>query len=462
MEEKREMKGIWALFAVGTAVLAFTAIYIPDIGQSFFKDDFAWIAQSRIHGWGDFLALFRHAQGFYRPLVSLSFSLDYALFGLTSWGYGWTNLLLLLLVALMIYRLGRLLELPGREAGLAAVLFLFNHHGISMSLLWISGRTSLLLTLFSLLTLVFILRRRRVMAAVCFLLALFSKEEATLLPLMIFFILFLREKKNPQPFRTTLKETWILIFPLGIYLGLRFLTPAFLPFSAPGYYRFVRQPLCLLRNTLEYADRSSTLALLLVFVSSLLLFRLPRPTQKEWQTIAIGSVWFVGGIGLTVFLPIRSSLYAVFPSVGPAFASACLLHAMWQEGKEGGRRRLLTVAMLVLILMVPLYRQRNGRWVKGAETSRQIVAGLKAWAPDGRTARFLVLHDRSASRDSLASVFGTLIQDGARLCMENDTLRVWLDPPPPGWELSGLEPPSAGVPALHLVWKDGRFNRWSD
>jgi MFS family permease len=462
IEEKREMKDKWARFAVWAAVLAFAAIYIPDIGKGFLKDDFAWIAQSRIHSWGDFPALFRHAQGFYRPLVSLSFSLDYALFGLAPWGYGWTNLLLLLLVAIVIHRFGRLLELPGRVAWLAAVLFVFNHQGISMSLLWISGRTSLLLTLFSLLTAIFILRRWRVTAAVCFLLALFSKEEATLLPLTLFFILLLREKKSPHPFRTVVKEIWILLFPLGIYLGLRLLTPAFLPFSAPGYYRFVRQPLRLLRNVLEYADRSATLALLLVFVSSLLLFRFPRPTQKDWRTIAIGSIWFVGGIGLTAFLPLRSSLYAVFPSVGPAFASACLLHSMWQEGRDGGRRRLLTAAMLILIVLVPLYRQRNGRWVMGAETSRQMVEGLKAWAPDVHSARFLVLHDGSRSRDSLASVFGTLIQDGTRLCTGNDTLRVWLDPPLPGWELSGLEPPVAGIPALHLVWKEGRFDRWSD
>jgi len=41
----------------------------------FIKDDFAWITGSRVDGLEDVLALFARHNGFYRPMVSLSFAL---------------------------------------------------------------------------------------------------------------------------------------------------------------------------------------------------------------------------------------------------------------------------------------------------------------------------------------------------------------------------------------------------
>ena len=63
------------LAAAGLA-LAFAAIYLPAAGHGFVKDDFGWVARSRIHGAGDAAKLFVTAPtGFYRPIVSLSFGL---------------------------------------------------------------------------------------------------------------------------------------------------------------------------------------------------------------------------------------------------------------------------------------------------------------------------------------------------------------------------------------------------
>ena len=44
--------------------------------------------------------------------------------------------------------------------------------------------------------------------------------------------------------------------------------------------------------------------------------------------MAAGAVWFAGGCAMTVFLPVRSSLYAVFPSVGAAIVCGSLVESI--------------------------------------------------------------------------------------------------------------------------------------
>ena len=58
------------LLTAGVLCSAFLAIYLPDLGHGFLKDDFAWILSSRLERSGDLIALFTSNVGFYRPLVS--------------------------------------------------------------------------------------------------------------------------------------------------------------------------------------------------------------------------------------------------------------------------------------------------------------------------------------------------------------------------------------------------------
>ena len=79
-------------------LLVFLIAYGFDCGSGFISDDFAWILHSR---WRDASDILRPpgAGAFYRPLVSLSFALNHAMFGLDARGYGWTNLALTLACA---------------------------------------------------------------------------------------------------------------------------------------------------------------------------------------------------------------------------------------------------------------------------------------------------------------------------------------------------------------------------
>ena len=88
-------------------VVALLAAYLPDVGHGFVKDDFAWILGGRVTGASDLLRAFQQQNGFYRPLVSLSFTLNEWMFGLHPLGYGLTNLALVLLAMGGIYVLAR-------------------------------------------------------------------------------------------------------------------------------------------------------------------------------------------------------------------------------------------------------------------------------------------------------------------------------------------------------------------
>src|SRR5512147_883128 len=101
------------LVPVGVVATAwFLAVYATAIGRGFIKDDFAWIAKSAVAGPRDLAALFAANTGFYRPVVSVTFALDYGLFGLHPLGYGLTNAALLLLALILIWRLAVVMKLP--------------------------------------------------------------------------------------------------------------------------------------------------------------------------------------------------------------------------------------------------------------------------------------------------------------------------------------------------------------
>ena len=66
-------------------------LYLPYVGRGFLKDDFRWIAEGRIESVDDLLRIVTGNLGFYRPVVTLTFGFDYALYGLHAYGYALTN-----------------------------------------------------------------------------------------------------------------------------------------------------------------------------------------------------------------------------------------------------------------------------------------------------------------------------------------------------------------------------------
>jgi hypothetical protein len=445
----------WAL----VPVLALAAAYLPHLGRGFLKDDFAWLLGSRVDGLAGALELFARHNGFYRPLVSLSFTLSEVAFGLHPWPYGLTNLLLVILCAWAVAGLMRAL---GASTGLAlgaAAVWALNPHGIGMAVLWISGRTSLLLTLLAVLAARAFVRRRMVESAALALLALLSKEEAVLLPVILFAWAGLSSgEERAFDWTAAVRRTWPLVVPVAVYFLLRSRTTAFLPWSAPAFYAPTLSPTALARNFLEYVDRACTFPAACVVLAGLLAGRRPRLDAGERRWVLMGLAWLAGGYGLTVFLPVRSSLYAIFPGVGAAVAAAALVGAIWRAADARGALRLRVAAAVLPFLLLPLYWSRNLRLAREAEFAAQVVADLSAAAPEFASGRLVVLEDAGEGRRTLTSVFGSLILPAVRVATGVEAARVWVEPPLAEARAVGLEPPG-DEPIVRYALREGRLVR---
>jgi hypothetical protein len=387
------------------------AIYGPDLGHGFVRDDFAWIETSRIESSSDVIRLFTQQPGFYRPLVSLTFSADYELWHLNPFGYALTNLALFVLAAGLVFRLARTLALPAAAALFAVGVWTLDIHAPRMALLWISGRTALLLCVFALASADCALRQRYRTAGVLCLLALLSKEEAVLLPLVLTtFVAW--DPRREGTITSTLARAWPLWAALAIYIPLRLNSGAFGPTNLPAHYPVVSGFRDFSHNAAEYAVRaglfSALAGLVVTFVS--------RPCFPlvwfERRAIVFGALWAIGFMALTIFAANRSDLYALAPSIGCAFVAAALASCAMRAWPL--RFRAAVTGMLVAAFtLVPLYWWRDQRWVAPADVSASVMKAVdtETTGPRGR----IVLLDDESLRFGFGSAFDTLFPAAVRL-----------------------------------------------
>jgi hypothetical protein len=394
---------------------ALCLIYLPDIGHGFIKDDFMWIRTSRIHSSSDAVALFCSSTGFYRPLVSATFAMNYALSGVEPFGYGLTNFVLLVVDACLVFALARVLNLTTASSLLAAALWSFSFHGVNMALLWVSGRTALLLCLGALLTGLSVLKGRMRLAGVFCLLALLSKEEAVALP-FLFTAWFTWEAEGPvvSRVRQAITRSWPLYAALVVYAALRLQTDAFGPVNAPSYYRFTLAPGVLLRNLFQYFDREVTWPAVVTGVIVAVTRSVPRLNDAEWRATRFGALWLVFGGSLTILLPVRSSLYALLPSIGACLAASAVASAAARTHPERARKALTALVILPIVLL-PVYRARNVRWVALADLSSHVMAETRRTADAAPTGGQIILLDDPDARANLDGAFGALFPDAVAL-----------------------------------------------
>ena len=422
---------------------AFLLAYLPDVGHGFVKDDFGWIVDGDRFLHAPSVALFTDTTGFFRPLVTLSFALNAVLFGHGAFGYGVTNLLLALACAALVYRLCRDEELSPAAASVAAGAWLFNFHGINMAVLWISGRTSLLLTLCALLAAHAVLRERRWHAALWCLAALFCKEEAVALPFML---------AAWSSVTRSARASWPLLLPLIVYLAVRVASDAFWPGTAPVYYRFTFDPGAVLINLAHYFDRACTTS---IVVALLVMLAAGRPftwSPRDRSRVLHGAAWLIGGFAITAWLPVRSSLYAVFPSVGAVLILATFVDSLWRTLEAPARTRVAAVLVVMTFLLNPVYRARNERWVELADLSRNALTDLTPAVPSLRAGTRLLLLDDTVPRANLESAIGRgLIPDAIAI---HHGLRVDVQILDDARELAGL---AAQGPTVALQLEAGRL-----
>jgi hypothetical protein len=440
-----EHEGRWNRAALGgfaALMLWLIVIYGPGIGHGFVKDDVAWVAANRVTSLAEARALFLRSNGFYRPLVAASFAADRAIYGIEPFGYGVTNLLLLIASAAALAWAARGVGLSAMAAVVAAAIWAFNFHGIHMAVLWLSGRTELWLVLCAFLSAGALVRHWPILTGIAALAAMLAKEEAVMLPAMLAGWAFvLADGSMRDRLRATARQTWLAWLALAVYFVLRARTGAYTPATSPWFYQFTFDPFRVVTNAGEYLDRACTFPLLAAALCALLAWRRPAWTPMVRRCSLLALIWLIGGYALTVFLPVRSSLYACLPSAGIAIFSASLIVTLWESQAAPASRRRLLAAIVVPVLLLPVYWSRNERWVELADLGGDTFAMVRRIVRDTPEVRQLVFEDDRGTRRSLLNTYGALLPPAVTLATGR-AIPVWLEPPPDDWRGSELVNPS--------------------
>lgn len=435
--------------ALALPFVIFLAIYGSSVGKGFVADDFGWILDSRVASAHDLKELFFKSSGFYRPVVGLTFAADYLIFGTHPLGYGLTNVFFAGICAVLLYLVARELSLPSAAAVLAVALWLLNPHGMNTAVLWMSGRTSLLLTMGSLGAVLVLLRGHPFLALLPAAVALFSKEEAFLLP-AILFLWWIGFRRSNLPSKKQMALWWLCSAALiGVYLALRFQTGAITPWTAPPFYRFTANPAVILRNIREYADRAMTFPVAVTLLAWIVLRPSPNRAPVSPSVLICGGAWIVGGYGLTLFLPVRSSLYACYPSAGACLIAAHVVERCWNAAAPLAQQRAVIAGIVATLGMTPVYLVRNRSTLANARFSSDVLRDLASATrgiPSGATV--VVLDDRT-HRPNVETAFNMALADAFQLT-SGRRLTFWVEPELQHAKLAGLTPPCASCAALRI------------
>ena len=393
-------------------LIAFIAVYSIDIGHGFIKDDFSWI----LHRPTTLTAAFTDTpMGFFRPLVALSFELNERLFGLAPAPYAWTNLLCAAAIAVLVAATTASLGFGRLGGAFAAGLWAFNFHGINMALLWTSGRTSLVGALGAAAAALAFSRARYRLAGVCVLAALLGKEEPLLLPVVFAAWAILDARAESRALAAAaLRAAWPSFLAVAVYFVLRSRTDAFTPATAPDVYQLHAG--AVIANAVQYLDRALTFTAAVVGLAWLVFSRHRlRTDELERRTIAKGLVWLVLGFALTIMIASRSSLYAVYPSIGAALVGVAVGRALWRTIPDARRGTACAAALALPLVLWPVYHARNQRLKNEGALSTTLLARVERELTLRPSLARIVVYDDPAARPSAASALGETLPDAVFL-----------------------------------------------
>ncbi|MEW6201395.1 MAG: glycosyltransferase family 39 protein, partial [bacterium] len=194
---------MWKWMLCAAACLLAALVYLNTIPGDFLWDDLMLVRDNpyikhpaHLHHLvqKSYYSVFRELT--YRPVCTLTYFVDFALWGLNPRGFHITNIVFHFLNVLLLFIFARRLSGRYDAAFVAAVLFAV-HPAHSEAVAGITFREDILCLLFVLLSLNFYLSARRekftewkriVFSLVCFFLAVFSKETAVVLPAVVLMI----------------------------------------------------------------------------------------------------------------------------------------------------------------------------------------------------------------------------------------------------------------------------------
>ncbi len=197
-------------------------VFFNSINHPFVHDDIVFIVQNPQishleHGWDIFLHPNVSGDGinaYYRPVLELFYRLEYQLFGFDASGFHLVNVLIHIANGLLVFLLLLRLSLSRWFAFGVSVLFLI-HPVQTEAVACVAGISNLLSALFVLLTLYAYVKEKHLWAIAGFVLALLTKEQVIVVPLLLILLDWYQQKKNRYGL-----WLWFIVITLG-FLSLR-------------------------------------------------------------------------------------------------------------------------------------------------------------------------------------------------------------------------------------------------
>ncbi len=388
---------IIVVLLVATAAASFSALVYSNSRAAYFtSDDFVLLDAARSDQTASSLFLANWLKqegqgGFYRPLVILSWMMDWALHADAPLGYHLTNIALhslnVFLIVCLIQRITGSLGLA-----LSTSLLYSAHPALTEAVAWLSGRTDSLCAAFILLSLLswrFYLdhghRLAYAAALAAFTLALMSKEEAVALPFLALLLARVRfSEEESKHYRRFIDRPAVPLVGyfllLGIYIVFRFIilggiggygVGKHLAFSA-DLFQNIRRYVNWLAQPLGIGPRSGDGFLaLMAAVVALTLWLIWRPRTR------FATLWTV--IALAPAITLSRPQYLYVPAIG-----YCLLLslAFFPEGEPLKRRLLAVLALCSLLFYFTVtVRSQNRAWNRSGGTALGTLRSLEGIAP---------------------------------------------------------------------------------
>jgi hypothetical protein len=343
-----------ALAVAAAAIL----VYHAAPGTYFYNDDFQWLLAANSFRWADWLNPWAHDH-FFRPLPDLYFHLARLAWGGSAPAYHLASVLLHLLNAILVWRIGTLLS--GRRVFAVAALCFVVQPGPVEAVTWVCAVSTVFAGTFYLTTAWFHIRylERHTPASAClaagsFALCLASHESSVMLLPLLYVVECVRERRVRKPWE---RDRYGFVFSkylpyaalLGVYLGAEYVVNARNYVVTEGHYAL---GLHVFRNLVDYVialhlgQHTTAVRIAVVAVSALLLAlgsgRVRLYTLWIWLTLVPASLFTWPNVARYEYLPAIG--LALLVTEGVVFAESLL--------RRVGPRRLAAGAAVVLMTVV--------------------------------------------------------------------------------------------------------------
>ncbi len=382
-------------------------IYANSLQNEFvFDDESVVVNNTSIQSLSNIPKYFTADEGFhkvigryYRPVVSTTYAIDYAIWGLKPFGFHLTNILIHLISSLLLFALLKFM-FKNFKFGLTGAFIgslLFAVHPIhTEAVAWVSGRTDSLVTLFFFASFLFYIKysddlksqKNLNWALAFYALGLLSKEMIITMPVFILLYDFIFKKESKDFFKKNIRAYLLFAGVTVLYLIIRYLVLKDIPErekylyfygidgitalgtmlkTIPVYLKLLFVPFNLLYHYNGVISDAKSLFDAVVLLSALFVIAgiaVPVLIRKDFPVFAFAILFFfISLLPVMNIIPTMNLMAERFLYLSSFALSVAVAGIVIYLKSENGARNYSLVVIIILLIFSFLTFQRNKDWV---------------------------------------------------------------------------------------------------